>query len=94
MVGLGFVSDYVGGDDAEAVVHALDHLVNVVGPQGVALGSGFCALPQPIAVDHFPILTEALLNKGYREHDIAAVMGGNVVRYLLSNLPQPSAAIG
>ena len=88
VVGLGFVSDYVGGANFDALIHALDHLIKVVGPEGVALGSGFCALPQPVAVDHFPLLTNALLQRGYDETVIAAVMGGNVAKYLLNNLPK------
>lgn len=88
VVGLGFVSDYVGGDDFNAVVHALEHLTQVVGVEGVALGSGFCALPLPVAVDHFPRLTQALMDRGFTETDIARIMGGNVARYLLSALPE------
>ncbi|MCA3155526.1 MAG: membrane dipeptidase [Burkholderiales bacterium] len=87
VIGLGFVSDYVGGEDFASVSHALDHLVKILGPEGVALGSGFCALPMPIPVDHFPRITEALMERGYTQANIAAVMGGNAVRYLLTNLP-------
>ena len=87
VIGLGFVSDYVGGERFEHVVHALEHLMRVVGPEGVALGSGFCALPQPIAVDSLPSITEDLLQRGYDEATIAKVMGGNAVRYLRQNLP-------
>jgi microsomal dipeptidase-like Zn-dependent dipeptidase len=61
--------------------------MRVVGPEGVALGSGFCALPQPIAVDSLPSITEDLLQRGYDEATIAKVMGGNAVRYLRQNLP-------
>lgn len=87
IVGLGFVPDYVGGTETDAVMRALDHLVRVVGPEGVALGSGFCALPLPIAVNHFPLITEALLVLGYDEAATTRIMGGNAVRYLLSALP-------
>lgn len=87
VVGLGFVSDYVGGQDFHSIIHALEHMMKILGPKGVALGSGYCALPQPIAVDSMPRITEELLKHGYSEQDIRDVMGGNVVRYLLENLP-------
>ncbi len=88
VVGLGFVPDYVGGAAFDDVIRALDHMVQLLGADGVVLGSGFCALPVPIAVDHFPIITAALMDRGYAEDDIAKIMGGNAVRYLSSVLPR------
>lgn len=93
VVGLGFVPDYVGGSAVEDVVRALDHLVQLLGADGVVLGSGFCALPLPIAVDHFPHITAALMARGYPEPAIAKIMGGNAVRYLLSVLPGHGDAV-
>jgi microsomal dipeptidase-like Zn-dependent dipeptidase len=87
VIGLGFVSDYVGGRDFDAVIHALLHMIEAVGVHGVALGSGFCALPQPIPVDGLPSITDALMRHGLAEVEIGAVMGGNVVRYLTGHLP-------
>lgn len=87
VVGLGFVSDYVGGKHFNDIIHALEHMIGVLGPQGVALGSGFCALPQPIAVDSLPSITDELLKRGHSEDVIRDVMGGNVVRYLRNTLP-------
>lgn len=91
VVGLGFVTDYVGGTGVSHVVRALVHMVRRLGPQGVALGSGFCALPGPLAVDHLPTLTAELLAAGLDEAEIAGVMGTNAIRYLLSALPPASA---
>jgi microsomal dipeptidase-like Zn-dependent dipeptidase len=92
IIGLGFVTDYVGDGGLDAIARVLDHMIATLGAHGVALGSGFCALPQPVPVHHLPRITEALLRSGHGEDVIAKVMGGNVIRYLAENLPRPANA--
>ncbi|WP_206073172.1 dipeptidase [Erythrobacter colymbi] len=92
IIGLGFVPDYVGEGELDAISRVLDHMIAALGPQAVALGSGFCALAQPVPVHHLPRITEALLRSGHDEGVIAQVMGGNVIRYLSENLPGGSPA--
>jgi microsomal dipeptidase-like Zn-dependent dipeptidase len=87
VIGLGFVTDYVGEGGLGAILRMLDHMIAALGPGGVALGSGFCALPQPVPVNHLPRITEGLMAAGHEETVIAQVMGGNVLRYLDRNLP-------
>jgi membrane dipeptidase len=59
VIGLCFVRDYVGGDRLDDVLRSLEYMIKVVGPKGIALGSGFDSFPTPIAVDQLPYLTQA-----------------------------------
>lgn len=54
----------------------------------VALGSDFNgATRTPFDVTGLPQLTEGLIQAGFSENDIRAIMGGNVQRLLLQSLP-------
>jgi membrane dipeptidase len=88
IVGLCFVRDYVGGEGLGDVLRSLEYMIKVVGPHGVALGSGFDSFPMPIAVDQMAYLTQALLSAGHDRETIGAIMGENVIRFLLRELPQ------
>lgn len=67
----------------------IDHLVNKVGVDHVALGSDFDGVdstPQGLEdVSKFPNLTQALLERGYSNDDIAKIMGLNFLRILKEN---------
>ncbi|MGP0090027.1 MAG: dipeptidase [Xanthobacteraceae bacterium] len=88
LIGLCFVADYVNGTKIDDILRSLEHLLRVVGPKGVALGSGFDSFPVPIAVDQLPYLTQALLSAGHDEATIGAIMGENALQFLLRELPQ------
>jgi membrane dipeptidase len=88
IIGLCFVEDYVNGTSVDDILHSLEHLVRVVGANGVALGSGFDSFPVPIAADQLPYLTQALLSAGHEETTLRAIMGENVLQFFLRELPQ------
>jgi len=88
VVGLCFVADYVGGSRVDDIARSLDHLFRVLGPNGIALGSGFDSFPVPIAVDQLAYLTQALLSAGLDAAATKAIMGENAIRFLLRELPQ------
>jgi microsomal dipeptidase-like Zn-dependent dipeptidase len=88
VVGIGFWETAVCGTDVQAIVRALRYAVDVAGIEHVALGSDFDgAVTVPFDASGLPLLTEALLDGGFREEEIAAVMGGNVRRLLAETLP-------
>ncbi len=88
VVGIGFWETAVCGTDVRAIVRALRYAVDVAGVDHVSLGSDFDgAVTTPFDASGLPLLTEALLADGFREEDIAAVMGGNVRRLLGETLP-------
>ena len=63
--------------------------VALIGAQHVGLGSDFDgAVAVPFDSTGMVKITEALLDQGVGEDDIAAMMGGNEIRFLLENLPE------
>jgi microsomal dipeptidase-like Zn-dependent dipeptidase len=88
VVGIGFWKAAVCGEDVRAIARALRYAVGVAGLEHVGLGSDFDgAVTVPFDASGLPLLTEALLAEGFREDEIAAVMGGNVLRVLQETLP-------
>ncbi|MFD2969176.1 dipeptidase [Sphingobacterium bambusae] len=67
----------------------IDYLVKKVGIDHVAIGSDFDGIESPPQgledVSKFPVLTEALLKRGYTKQDIAKIMGLNFLRILKEN---------
>jgi membrane dipeptidase len=69
----------------QKIVEHIDHVVKLVGPDHVGLGSDFDGASMPLGMDDvskLPRLTEALLSKGYREEDIEKILGGNLLRVM------------
>nr|WP_288808669.1 dipeptidase [uncultured Sphingobacterium sp.] len=67
----------------------IDYLVGKVGIDHIAVGSDFDGIesaPQGLNdVSKFPLLTKALLKRGYNKTDIAKIMGLNFLRILKEN---------
>jgi membrane dipeptidase len=67
----------------------IDYLVQKVGIDHVAVGSDFDGIessPQGLEdVSKFPLLTKALLERGYTKTDVAKIMGQNFLRILKEN---------
>jgi microsomal dipeptidase-like Zn-dependent dipeptidase len=88
VVGIGFWRTATCGTDAAAVARAVRHAIDVAGIDAVGLGSDFDgAVDQPFDVTGLVQVTEALLRAGLSAEAIRAVMGGNVIRLLRTNLP-------
>lgn len=88
LIGIGLWKTAVCGTDAAATVAAMKYVADRVGVAHVALGSDFDgATTAPFDVTGLPLITEALMEAGFGEEDIARMMGGNVREFLLANLP-------
>jgi membrane dipeptidase len=88
LIGIAFFEPAVCGTDAAATAAAIKYTVDLVGIDHVALGSDFDgAFTMHFDVTGLPIIVEELLNLGFNEFEIAAVMGGNAKDFLLKNLP-------
>ncbi|MDZ7343750.1 MAG: dipeptidase [candidate division KSB1 bacterium] len=88
VIGIGFWDTAVCGTDARAIAKAIRHTVKVAGVAHVALGSDFDgAVTTPFDAAGLVALTEALLNEGFNETEVALIMGGNVLRILQQGLP-------
>jgi membrane dipeptidase len=67
----------------------LDYIVKLIGVDHVGLGSDFDGIsvaPQQLNdVTSYPLITKALLDRGYSKKDITKMMGGNILRVLREN---------
>ena len=71
----------------KALVDHIDHIAKIAGIDHVGLGSDFDgvsgALPQGInSAADLPKITEALLDRGYKDEDIKKILGGNLLRVM------------
>ncbi len=69
----------------EKVLDHIDHVVQLVGIDHVGIGSDYDgvgdSLPEGLKdVSTYPNLVQGLLNRGYKEADIAKILGGNLLR--------------
>ena len=88
LIGIAYFQAAVCGTDARAIAHALRHAATVAGMDHVALGSDFDgATAMPFDAADLVAVTDALLAEGFQDREIAQIMGGNVERFLLANLP-------
>lgn len=89
VIGIGYWDGAVCEPSVEAVVAAIDHVVQVAGIEAVALGSDFDGATT-VGWDTSALagLTQALVDAGYSDDEVAAIMGGNTVRVLRDVLPQ------
>ncbi len=85
VVGIIFAPQFVGGRTFDDVARHIEHAVNVMGEDGVALGSdfdGMIPLPQGMRdVRDLPKLTETLLRRGMPERVVEKVLGENYRRF-------------
>ena len=69
----------------ESLIDHIDHVTKIAGVDHVGLGSDFDgvsgATPQGIdSAADLPKITQALLDRGYREDDVRKILGGNLLR--------------
>jgi membrane dipeptidase len=68
------------------VVDHIDHIVRVAGVDHVGIGSdydGVSMLPQQLEdVSTYPLITQALLTRGYTADDVHRIMSGNILRVM------------
>jgi membrane dipeptidase len=72
----------------ERIIDHIDHVVKLVGPDHVGLGSDFDGANMPEGMEdctHLPQITEALMRKGYSDEDIRKILGGNLLRVMEAN---------
>ncbi|WP_410216946.1 dipeptidase [Paracoccus sp. (in: a-proteobacteria)] len=88
LIGVGFWSDVVCGRTPADVADAIAAAIEVAGEDHVSLGSDWDgSVDSPFDAAHLSALTQALLDQGLSETQIAKVMGGNMMAYLAEVLP-------
>ncbi len=89
VLGIGFWPTACGGEGVGAIARSIRYAVGLAGIEHVGLGSDFDgAVPVPFDATGLVQLTDALLDAGFGDDDIAKVMGGNVRRLLAETLPE------
>lgn len=89
LIGVAFFPEAIGDPSAENIVNTMKYVKDLVGYQYVALGSDYDgSVTTQFDCTGFPLLVEEMLKQGFTEEEIRGIMGGNVKRFLLENLPQ------
>ena len=89
LVGIAMFKKAVCGTDATATAKAIKYTADLIGVKHVALGSDFDgAVNAHFDITGLPLIAEELTKLGLSESDISLIMGGNVKRFLLENLPK------
>jgi membrane dipeptidase len=71
--------------DYTRIIEHIDHAVKVAGVDHVGLGSDFDGANMPYGMEDatkLPVITEALLKKGYSEGDVKKILGENTLRVM------------
>ncbi len=77
--------------DIEILMQHFDHIVKLIGIDHIGLGSDFDGIDsaplQLKTVLDYPEFTKALIKRGYKDAEIAKVLGGNFLRVYHANNP-------
>jgi microsomal dipeptidase-like Zn-dependent dipeptidase len=88
VVGIGYWDGAICDPSPKGVVSAIRYAIDLMGVEHVALGSDYDgATAVTFDVSELSVLTEEMLQAGFTEDEIRAVMGENVKQFLLANLP-------
>jgi membrane dipeptidase len=75
----------------DQLLNHLDHIVRLIGVDHVGMGSdfdGITSAPKELNdVTDYPLITKALLERGYSKKDIEKILGKNFLRILKANQP-------
>jgi membrane dipeptidase len=88
VIGIGYWDTAVCGKDAKAIAKAIRYTANLIGADHVGLGSDFDgAVVEPFDTTGLVQITDALIAEGFTDEEIGKIMGRNVLRVLIQNLP-------
>ncbi len=89
IVGIGYWSDVVCGRSPADIAKTIRAAITLLGEDHVALGSDYDgSVDAPFDTAHLDALTQSLMDAGLTETQIAKVMGGNMMAYLMDHLPE------
>ena len=86
VMGMNFAPSFVHPREpsVETLVDHIDHIVGLVGPDHVGLGSDFDGIPStPRGLEdaaRMPNITAELIRRGHSEEDVRKILGGNHLR--------------
>ena len=89
LVGIGYWDAAVCDVSPAGIVRSIRYAIDLLGVDHVALGSDYGGtVTTPFDTSEFAILTHTMLEAGFTEDEIRKVMGDNVRRFLLAELPE------
>ncbi|MET0765103.1 MAG: dipeptidase [Blastococcus sp.] len=89
VVGIGYWDGAICGTDPAATVEAIAYVRDLVGIEHVGLGSDFDgSVTTRFDTSQLAVITQTLIDQGFTDDEIAAVMGGNVTRVFTELLPR------
>jgi len=98
VVGLTFYPPFVTGRKEAGLDDLLDHFCHIAerfGVEMLGLGSDYDGIPGTVTgledVSRLPVLTAALLDRGFSEEEVRMILGGNFLRVISRSLGQPDA---
>jgi len=87
VIGIGYWEAAVCSTSPKAVAEAIAHVRDLVGIDHVGLGSDFDgAVTTGFDASQLVVVTQALVDRGFSEQEIAKVMGGNALRVLRAGM--------
>lgn len=92
VIGIGYWDAAICSTEPKAVAAAIAHVRDLVGVDHVGLGSDFDgAVTTGFDASQAAGVTQALIDRGFSEDEIAKVMGGNVLRVIRAGIvPRPT----
>lgn len=88
LIGVAFFPEAIGDASPETIVKTMKYVKDLVGYEYVALGSDFDgSVTTYFDCTGFPLLVDKMLKQGFTDEEIRGIMGENLKRFLLENLP-------
>ncbi|HIF99888.1 MAG TPA: peptidase M19, partial [Myxococcales bacterium] len=88
LIGVGFWAGAACDYSPTGVVRAIRYGIDLIGVDHIALGSDYDGATRVLFdSSELAILTQTMLDEGFSEQEIRKVMGENVVRFFLAQLP-------
>jgi microsomal dipeptidase-like Zn-dependent dipeptidase len=88
LVGVGYWDGAICDASPRGIVDSIRYGIDLLGVDHIALGSDYDGtVTVPFDTSELAILTETMLQSGFTEDEIRKVMGDNVRRFMLQNLP-------
>ena len=88
LIGVGYWDAAVCDPSPTGIVKSIRYGIDLLGVDHVALGSDYDGtVAVPFDTSELAVLTETMLQQGFSEDEIRKVMGDNVRRFMLENLP-------
>ena len=88
LLGVGYWEGAVCDNSPTGIAKMVRYAIEVMGVEHVALGSDYDGATEvQFDTSEIAVLTQAMIEQEFTDTEIAAVMGGNVQKFFLANLP-------